>query len=49
VIPFDVFDNYRQFNRKRYDFVTMAQSPRYVPKSADRIMEIVGRYVTEMN
>jgi len=23
----------------------MAQSPRYAPKSADRIMEIVGRYI----
>ncbi|MBQ2991211.1 MAG: hypothetical protein IJD60_07955 [Clostridia bacterium] len=27
--------------------VTMAQSPRYAPASADRIMEIVRRYITE--
>ncbi len=48
VIPFDVFDDYRQFNKTGYDFVTMAQSPRYAPKSADRIMEIVRRYITEI-
>lgn len=45
VIPFDVYDDYRQFQQTGYDFVTMAQSPRYAPRSADRIMEIVGRYV----
>ena len=46
VIPFDVFDDYRAFKKTGYDFVTMAQSPRYAPASADRIMEIVGRYIT---
>ena len=46
VIPFDVYDDYRTFRQTGYDFVTMAQSPRYAPKSADRIMEIVGRYIT---
>lgn len=45
VIPFDVYNDYRQFQQTGYDFVTMAQSPRYAPRSADRIMEIVGRYV----
>ena len=45
VIPFDVYEDYRQFQQTGYDFVTMAQSPRYAPRSADRIMEIVGRYV----
>jgi len=48
VIPFDVFDDYRQFKQTGYDFVTMAQSPRYAPKPADRIMEIVRRYITEI-
>lgn len=48
VIPFDVYDDYRQFSQKGYDFVTMAQSPRYSPASADRIMDIVRRYITEM-
>ena len=45
VIPFDVYDDYRQFRQHGYDFVTMAQSPRYAPRSADRIMEIVGQYI----
>ena len=46
MIPFKVYDDYRAFQGQGYDFVTMAQSPRYAPKSADRIMEIVGRYIT---
>ena len=45
VIPFEVYDDYRQFKRGGYDFVTMAQSPRYAPRSADKIIEIVGRYI----
>ena len=45
-IPFDVYDDYHTFKQTGYDFVTMAQSPRYAPESADRIMEIVGRYIT---
>ena len=45
-IPFDVYDDYHTFKKTGYDFVTMAQSPRYAPESADRIMEIVGRYIT---
>ena len=45
VIPFDVYDDYRTFQQHGYDFVTMAQSPRYAPESADRIMEIVRRYI----
>lgn len=48
VIPFDVYDDYHRFRRHGYDFVTMAQSPRYAPKSADRIMEIVRQYITEV-
>jgi len=47
VIPFDVYDDYTQFQQRGYDFVTMAQSPRYAPASADKIMEIVGRYVIQ--
>ena len=46
VIPFDVYDDYTQFHQTGYDFITMAQSPRYAPESADRIMEIVSRYIT---
>ena len=47
VIPFDVYDDYRTFKQHGYDFVTMAQSPRYAPASADKIMEIVGRYIVQ--
>ena len=45
VIPFDVYDDYTKFCQHGYDFVTMAQSPRYAPASADKIMEIVKRYI----
>ncbi|MBR5302717.1 MAG: UPF0489 family protein [Clostridia bacterium] len=48
VIPFAVYDDYRTFKQHGYDFVTMAQSPRYAPESADRIMEIVRRYIREV-
>jgi len=47
-IPFDVYDDYRTFRQDGYDFVTMAQSPRYAPASSDRIMEILRRYITEI-
>ena len=48
VVPFDVYDDYTQFRQHGYDFVTMAQSPRYAPKSADGIMEILRRYIIEV-
>ena len=45
VIPFEVFDDYRLFGETGYDFVTMAQSPRYAPASADRIMALLEPYI----
>lgn len=48
VISFDVIDDYRTFSKTGYDFVTMAQSPRYAPKSADRIMDLLRPYIIEM-
>lgn len=48
VIPFDVYDDYRAFSQRGYDFVTMAQSPRYAPQTADRIMELLRPYILEM-
>ena len=48
VIPFDVYDDYRTFRQHGYDFVTMAQSPRYAPQSADRIIEIMRRYIAQI-
>lgn len=47
VVPFSVYDDYTHFRQHGYDFVTLAQSPRYSPASADRIMEIVRRYIVE--
>ena len=48
MIPFDVYDDYRTFEQHGYDFVTLAQSPRYAPKSSDRIMELLRPYIIEM-
>lgn len=47
-IPFEVVDDYRTFHQTGYDFVTMAQSPRYAPAGADRIMELVRPYLREI-
>ena len=47
-IPFEVFDDYRSFHETGYDFVTMAQSPRYAPASADRIMRLLRPYLIEI-
>lgn len=49
VVPFAVYDDYHAFQKPDYDFVTMAQSPRYAPASADRIMDIVRQYITPVN
>lgn len=45
VVPFEVFDDYRSFHETGFDFVTMAQSPRYAPASADRIMRLLEPYI----
>ena len=44
-IPFTVVDDYRAFRDEGFDFVTMAQSPRYAPASADRIMGLLAPYI----
>ena len=44
-IPFAVVDDYRAFRDGDFDFVTMAQSPRYAPASADRIMGLLAPYI----
>lgn len=48
VVPFDVFDDYKLFSGGGYGFVTMAQSPRYAPQSADRIMDLLRPYIIEV-
>ena len=47
-IPFEVVDDYKTFCETGYDFVTMAQSPRYAPRTADRIMDLLRPYVIEI-
>ena len=45
VVAFRVYDDYTRFHDKGFDFVSIAQSPRYAPAEADFIMEIVGEYI----
>jgi len=47
VVPFHQVDDYRAFCDKGFDFVTMAQSPRYAPQAADRIMDLLRPYIIE--
>ena len=48
IIPFEVFDDYRLFAETGYDFVTMAQSPRYAPASSDRRMGLLEPYIVKL-
>ena len=48
-IPFFRVDDYRTFHETGFDFVTLAQSPRYAPASADRIMALVRPYIQEIS
>ena len=46
LIPFRVYDDWRTFRADApYDFVTLAISPRYAPKEADALAEIIGEYI----
>jgi len=46
IIPFNVYDDYTRFKADApYDFVTLAISPRYAPKEADGLVEVVKRYI----
>ena len=46
VIPFAVYSDYTEFKSKgEYDFVSVARSPRYAPKEADALMEVIGEYI----
>ena len=47
-IPFHVYDDYRAFQaRETYDFVSLAISPRYLPKEAEPLAEVVARYIRQ--
>lgn len=46
LIPFNVYNDYRAFKADEpYDFVTLAISPRYAPKEADRLVPVIERYM----
>ena len=44
-VPFTVCSDYRTFSEDGFDFVTMAQSPRYAPESADFILDVLSPYI----
>lgn len=46
IIPFNVYEDYTAFKADApYDFVTLAISPRYAPKEADELVQVVERYI----
>lgn len=46
IVPFHVYDDYRTFRADApYDYVSLAMSPRYAPKEADGLAEVIGRYI----
>lgn len=47
-LPFRVYDDYTSFRAEgTYDFVTLAISPRYAPKEADALVQVIARYIKE--
>ena len=48
VIPFRNYEDYRTFHADvPYDFITLAMSPRYAPKEADALREVIAPYIAE--
>lgn len=48
-IRFRVYDDYTAFRAEApYDFVTLAMSPRYAPREADALAEVIRRYIREI-
>ncbi len=45
-VPFTVFDDHSLFTAKgKYDFISAARSPRYAPREADALMNVIGEYI----
>lgn len=45
-IPFRVYDDHTAFRAEApYDFVTLAMSPRYAPREADVLAEVIRQYI----
>ncbi len=48
VIPFRNYEDYRSFHADApYDFITLALSPRYAPKEADELRDVIAPYIAE--
>ncbi len=46
VIAFAVYSDYTEFKANvKFDFVSVARSPRYAPKEADALMAVIGEYI----
>ena len=46
VIPFQVYEDYHAFqSEKKYDYVSLAISPRYAPAEADVLIPVISRYI----
>ena len=49
VIPFAVYSDYRDFQAEgKYDYVSLAQSPRYAPQAADALISVISEYILPM-
>ena len=45
-VPFRVYEDYRDFHADgKYDFVTLAISPRYAPAEADALVNVIREYI----
>lgn len=45
-VPFHVYDDYTAFQADMpYDFVSLAMSPRYAPKEADCLRDVIAQYM----
>ena len=45
-VPFHVYDDYTRFQAEGdFDFVTVAISPRYAPKEADALLDVLSEYI----
>ncbi len=48
IVPFHVYDDYTRFEAQgEYDFVTAAISPRYAPREADALLDVLKAYIRQ--
>lgn len=46
LVPFTVFDDWREYSGEGFDYVSVAVSPRYSPKEADKLLPIIAEYIS---